>query len=177
LATMRVRTSVAVLLGTGTLLAGCHSSVPGTPSTQAGTPTVTSSAPTTSTNTASAQKPPPTSPPTDAKALPNENGYSFIATKSGQTRCQLDVATVGCEAQFANAPVIDGLPANGVEITADGKQRWLVGNIGDPPVVTLDYRTYTAQGWTIVAAEVGTRFTNDRTGHGMFVSLEKVEPF
>jgi hypothetical protein len=107
--------------------------------------------------------------------LPSENGYSFIVTKSGQTRCQLDVTAVGCEAQFANAPVIDGEKATGVETSADGKNRWLVGNLGDPPVVTLDYRTYSAQGWTIVATEAGTRFTNDRTHHGMFVSLDKVE--
>jgi hypothetical protein len=110
--------------------------------------------------------------------LPTESGgYSFIETKSGQTRCQIDVTAVGCEAPFTNAPVLDGEPANGVETTADGKTRWLVGNLGDPPVVTLEYRTYSAQGWTIDAAEAGTRFTNDRTRHGMFVSLEKVEFF
>jgi hypothetical protein len=54
---------------------------------------------------------------------------------------------------------------------------WIVGNLGDIPVVTLDYRTYRAVGWTIVAAEDGTRFTNDRTGHGMFVSIENVEVY
>ena len=43
--------------------------------------------------------------------------------------------------------------------------------------MTIDYRTYSAVGWTIDATEDGTRFTNQRTKHGMFVSIEKVESF
>jgi hypothetical protein len=101
----------------------------------------------------------------------------YIETKSGKTRCQISRTSVGCEGQFANSPVKDGVPANGVNVTADGNLRWLVGNLGDIPVVTLDYRTYDAAGWTIAAAESGTRFTNDRTGHGMFVSIQSVESF
>jgi hypothetical protein len=31
---------------------------------------------------------------------------------------------------------------------------------------------YRLQGWSILASESGTRFTNDVTGHGMFVSIE-----
>jgi hypothetical protein len=101
----------------------------------------------------------------------------FIETKSGQTRCQISRKAVGCEAEFANPPVKDGVPANGVNVTSDGKVRWLVGNLGDIPTVTLDYRTYAAVGWTIAAGESGTRFTYDRTGHGMFVSIEHVDAF
>jgi len=184
---MRVRNLVVSLLCAGAMLTGCQSTVTGTPTTRAGSPTEPSfSTPRpsrTPPSSSSTSRPPtskpsssPTGPPPGAQVLPTESGgYSFIATKSGQTRCQLDVTAVGCEAQFTNAPVIDGMKATGVEISADGKNRWLVGNLGDPPVVTLDYRTYSAQGWTIVATEAGTRFTNDRTGHGMFVSLEKVE--
>ena len=37
--------------------------------------------------------------------------------------------------------------------------------------------TYDAAGWTIAATESGTRFTNEHTGHGMFVSIEKVDTF
>lgn len=44
-------------------------------------------------------------------------------------------------------------------------------------MVTLDYRTYSAQGWTIVATEAGTRFTNDDSSRGMFVSIERVDVF
>jgi hypothetical protein len=78
---------------------------------------------------------------------------------------------------FANPPVKDGIPAYGVTVSSDGDMRWLAGNLGDIPVVTLDYRTYEAQGWTIAAAAPGGRFTNDRTGHGMFVSVDKVNTF
>ena len=83
----------------------------------------------------------------------------------------------GCEAPFTNSPPVDGTPANGVRVTADGQLKWVLGNLGDIPVVTIDYRTYTAQGWTIVAAEDGTRFTNDATSHGMFVAIGGVDSF
>jgi hypothetical protein len=173
----------ACALAVGALLAGCQSTVPGTPTTRAGSPTEPSF-PTprpSRTPPPSTSQPPSSSPnaaPPGVKVLPTEQGgYSFIITKSGQTRCQIDVTAVGCEAPFTNAPKIDGEQANGVETTADGKTRWLVGNLGDPPVVALDYQTYSAQGWTIVATEASTRFTNNKTGHGMSVSIEKVEPF
>jgi hypothetical protein len=112
-----------------------------------------------------------------AEVLPPENGYVFIETKSGKTRCQLSTAEVGCEAQFTNSPVLNGSPANGVRLTPNGEVTWLVGNLGDIPVVTLDYRTYSAVGWTIDAGEDGTRFTNDRTGHGMVVAIDGVRAF
>jgi hypothetical protein len=73
--------------------------------------------------------------------------------------------------------VLDGGRANGVRLTSQGQITWLVGNLGDIPVVTLDYRTYSAVGWTINADEDGTRFTNDRTGHGMTVSVDSVQAF
>ncbi len=84
---------------------------------------------------------------------------------------------MGCEAPFANPPVVDGSPANGVRVSAAGELSWIVGNLGDIPVVTLDYRTYSAEGWTIVATETGTRFTNDQSARGMFVSIERVDVF
>ena len=43
--------------------------------------------------------------------------------------------------------------------------------------VTLDYQTYEAAGWTITADPSGTRFTNDATGHGMFVATGGVDAF
>jgi hypothetical protein len=109
--------------------------------------------------------------------LAPQDGYVFIETKSGKTRCQLSTAEVGCEAQFTNSPVLDGTHANGVRLTANGEVSWLVGNLGDIPVVTLDYRKYSAVGWTIDAGEDGTRFTNDSTGHGMTVSIDGVQAF
>lgn len=117
-------------------------------------------------------------PPSGAVALPPDSGgYVFIQTKSGKTRCQISRNEVGCEAPFANSPIQDGEPANGVKVTADGQFRWVLGNLGDIPAVTIDYRTYQAQGWTIEAASSGTRFTNDETGHGMYVSIEAANGF
>jgi len=111
------------------------------------------------------------------EVLPPDNGYVYIETKSGKTRCQLNEDEVGCETAFVNSPEMNGMPANGVRLTADGTLSWIVGNLGDIPVVTLDYRTYRAVGWTIVAAEDGTRFTNDATRHGMVVSTSGVQTF
>jgi hypothetical protein len=52
-----------------------------------------------------------------------------------------------------------------------------VGNLGDIPAITLDYKTYSAVGWTIEASEDGTRFTNIGTGHGMVIAVEGVQAF
>jgi hypothetical protein len=162
------------LLVLGGVAAACQSGVEGTP--------VTSSEPTARPpKTVAPSTNPPTAtavPPADAEPLPpDQSGYVFIETKSGQTRCQIDEHAVGCEAPFTNTPIQDGVRANGVNLTADGAVQWIVGNVGDIPVVTIDYRTYTAAGWTIVSTTDGTRFTNQRTGHGMFVSIDNVETY
>src|SRR6187401_2493964 len=181
---MNGRPALACALAACALVAGCQSGTQGTPTSSPQSPTEPSfptsrpstsrpaAAPPTKTATPSA----PVSPPA-AQVLPPQNGYVFIATKSGQTRCQLDEKSVACEALFTNAPMQDGVRANGVNATADGSLSWIVGNLGDIPVVTIDYRTYSAVGWTIVAAADGTRFTNQQTKHGGFVSIEKVETF
>jgi hypothetical protein len=42
----------------------------------------------------------------------------------------------------------------------------------------LNYgQTYHVIGWTIEPSSDGTRFTNDGSGHGMFVSIEDVSSF
>lgn len=44
--------------------------------------------------------------------------------------------------------------------------------------MSLGYgQTYHRGIWSIHHDETGTRFTNDRTGHGMFVSIEDVYAF
>ncbi len=137
------------------------------------TPRPSRTPPTTPSSTA----PTSTAAPGGETLEPNEQGYVYIETKSGKTRCQISQTSVGCEAPFTNPPSEGGIPANGVTVSADGRLRWLVGNLGDISPVTLDYRTYRAQGWTIAADASGTRFTNGRTGHGMFVSIEHVGAF
>jgi hypothetical protein len=177
----RSRLLAGLLLGAA-LLSGCHSTTHGNPAASPGAgptepsfpkakPSIPSPAP---------SRPAPSSgnPPAGAIPLPPDpNGHVFIETKSGQTRCQIDSDSVGCEAQFTNSPMEDGERANGVNITANGEVQWVLGNLGDIPTVTIDYQTYDAAGWTIAASESGTRFTNEHTGHGMFVSIENVETF
>lgn len=174
------------MLAAGAFLAGCQSTVDGNPQGSGPNPTEpsfpTSQPSRTTTTTIPTPLPTPTSsvmiaPPPRAEALPPQNGYVFVATKSGQTRCQLNTAEVDCEAPFTNPPTVGGAPANGVRLTANGQLEWISGNLGDIPVVTIDYRSYSAVGWTIAASEDGTRFTNDDTGHGMFVAIGGVEAF
>ena len=119
-----------------------------------------------------------TTPATEPGTLePNAAGYVYIETSSGLTRCQISADTVGCESDFTDSPTVDGVPATGVEVSASGSNRWVVGNLGAMPTVSIDYDTYHAVGWTIEASSDGTRFTNDQTGHGMFVSTGQVDFF
>ncbi|MCF6390811.1 hypothetical protein L2K20_27920 [Mycobacterium sp. MBM] len=172
----------AGVLALGVALTGCSDSTDGNPvgSAPSGTePDFPTPRPSRSTSTTPPATPPPSATPRPpaAEALTPQNGYVFIETKSGLTRCQISTEAVGCEAEFENPPTIDGFPANGVNVEADGAVTWVSGNLGDIPTVPLDYRTYTALGWTIEASEAGTRFTNDGTGHGMFVRIEGVETY
>ena len=108
---------------------------------------------------------------------PSASGYVYIETKSGKTRCQISADTVGCESDFTNPPSVNGEQATGVEVSAGGASRWVVGNLGAMPTTTIDYTVYKAVGWTIDASSSGTRFTNDDTGHGMFLSTDGVNFF
>jgi hypothetical protein len=172
-----------VIFGLATVLTACQTSTPGKPVPSAEAPTEPNFP--TSRPTRPTPAPPKTltPAPTSTAAAPGaeelspQDGYVFIETKSGKTRCQLNDEEVDCEAGFTDSPMMNGMHANGVRLTANGEINWLVGNLGDIPVVTLDYRTYHAVGWTIDAREDGTRFTNDRTGHGMVVALDGVQAF
>ncbi|MHC9291261.1 hypothetical protein ACRCUN_02280 [Mycobacterium sp. LTG2003] len=181
---MKGQLVLGCLLAASAVLAGCQSDIEGSPVTSPQSPTEPSFP--TARPTRSSPAPPPSStvaappsavPPAGATPLEPQDGYVFIETKSGKTRCQLSTQDIGCESDFSNAPDIDGLPANGVELSADGKMRWVLGNLGAIPAVTLDYRTYSALGWTIEASSDGTRFTNDASGHGMVVAVEGVKSF
>lgn len=177
--------SLGALLAVGALLPGCQSSIDGTPATSPQSPTEpsfptarpTRSSPVPSPSTTAAAPPSTSRAPAGATPLEPENGYVFIETKSGKTRCQLSKRDVGCESDFTDAPVVDGEQANGVRLTSDGQIKWVVGNLGDIPVVTLDYRKYSAVGWTIDASEDGTRISNDSTGHGMTIAVQGVKTF
>lgn len=175
---------VAASLAVATALAaGCSEMTDGNPvavptdATDPTEPTIPTTRPSRTPPTSTPSPPPTTSTP-GAQTLPaNDQGYVFIETKSGKTRCQLSADSVGCEAQFTSPPETDDGPANGVIVTPDGELQWIVGNLGNIPVVTLDSGTYQAVGWTIATDSSGTSFTNSGTGHGMFVSIEKVDSF
>lgn len=67
-----------------------------------------------------------------------------------------------------------------VVTTGDGSAYGGVnGNIAvHNPTTKMSYgQTYYSGNWTIYHDENGTRFTNNRTGHGMFVSIQKVYVF
>jgi hypothetical protein len=70
-----------------------------------------------------------------------------------------------------------GLHRQGLSTGEDGN----IGGVGPDWAqtdTTLNYgQTYHILGWTILPGGDGTRFTNDGTGHGMFVSVENVAPF
>jgi hypothetical protein len=69
-------------------------------------------------------------------------------------------------------------------ITALGAFSWQDGNIGgagepwSQTDMTLTYgQAFHILGWTILPSSDGTRFTNDGSGHGMFVSVDNVSSF
>ncbi len=160
------------------IVAGCSSTIDGRPIASPGAGPTEPAFPTPRPTTApSAPSSAPAVPSGAIPLPPDENGYVFIETKSGQTRCQISSESVGCEAEFTNSPLQDGQHANGVSVSSDGTVEWVLGNLGDIPVVAIEYRDYEAQGWMIAASIDGTRFTNVNTGHGMFVSIDNVETF
>lgn len=126
-----------------------------------------------------------------AAAEPDTSDY--VRTQSGRVRCIVTSADTGhsggpaviCETSgkgFAQAPPVDfGLRMHNAVVDGAGDFSWADGNIGAGEIendIVLTYgRTYHLHGWTIAPDSSGTRFTNDATGHGMFVSVENVDPF
>ncbi|MCV7194157.1 hypothetical protein [Mycolicibacterium brumae] len=70
----------------------------------------------------------------------------------------------------------DGDPANSVTLNQDGTFTYLAADLGvADPMHTLSYdQTYIANGWAIEAFNDGTRFTNNRTNEGFWVSVTEV---
>jgi hypothetical protein len=84
-----------------------------------------------------------------------------------------------CQGSFVQAPADD----DQAFVTASGQFSYRSANIGigypHAPFDTLvPGQTYHVQGWTVVASGDGIRFTNDGTGHGMFIGSDTtVNPF
>ncbi|GAB3136047.1 hypothetical protein GCM10027289_30900 [Tsukamurella serpentis] len=194
---MRTRSGGAVLLAcSAVLLAGCSATVSGNPemgvTVVPGGVQVTTVPPAPSASAfppGGGSAPPAPSSTETSSATPtagspvaiedNGNGYTFMQTRSGKARCRVSETGAGCQLQFAQ-PVPrteSGDGANGVNVGSDGVLTYVLGDIGVADPVTLDYRTYTARGWTIVATEEATTFTNQRTGHGMIVNIYGARAF
>jgi hypothetical protein len=82
---------------------------------------------------------------------------------------------VVCQGRFAQAPELGAAAVT----DGDGAFRWESGNlnVSNPTTTMASGQTYHHGNWTINPDETGTRFVNDRTGHGMFVNIEKVDTF
>jgi hypothetical protein len=83
---------------------------------------------------------------------------------------------------FESAPMFEDPPLHMTNATVDaaGNFSFLMANLGQVSEnqLTLSYgQTYSIQGWTILSGPDGTRFTNNATGHGMFVSVENTYAF
>ena len=116
-----------------------------------------------------------------ASADPTPGHDAKVNTSKPPMLCEIgsDDATPGigpnvaCQGSFVQAPADD----DQAYVSASGQFSYRSANIGvgydHAPFETLaPGETYHLQGWTIVAAGDGTRFTNDGTGHGMFVSSD-----
>jgi hypothetical protein len=66
-----------------------------------------------------------------------------------------------------------------VVVNSAGAFSWQQGdlNIGSPTTTMAYGQTCHHGDWTINADESGTKFVNDGTGHGMFVSIDNVYSF
>lgn len=123
-----------------------------------------------------------------------------VRTQSGKMRCYVHsdyeyrgvggplvvCQTSGPEAKgFPQAPAsaTPGFHYNMAVARGSGSLSWDEGNIpGSEEAMAQDIvmtygQTYHINGWTILPTFEGTRFTNDTTGHGMFVSVDNVYSF
>ncbi|WP_157546574.1 hypothetical protein [Mycobacterium sp. IS-1742] len=137
-------------------------------------------------------------------ALPSANAGTYVQTQSGKMRCTVtangegtgnDSPTVICEASgrppslggdnigFLQAPMTDyGTHYHAAIVDSAGNFHFgdggNIGGAGTGQDLVMTYgQTYRLHGWTIESSTDGTRFTNDRTGHGMFVSIQDTYGF
>ena len=87
----------------------------------------------------------------------------------------------GKDAVYCQGPFTQPGATNSPWTAGDGKLGWAASNNSISsaiPRLKLQYnQTYRWGDWVINPDATGTRFTNTSTGHGMFVSVEKVYPF
>lgn len=113
-------------------------------------------------------------------------GAVLTITPAKTLRCEFGPSAATCLVPgdgFVHAPKVQGgrTPA-AVSVDASGALTWIPDPGEDPfhlaevaggrfSILGYD-RTYTAAGWTITPDTHGTTITNDRTNHGMFISVD-----
>lgn len=105
------------------------------------------------------------------------DGVTYIRTESGRTLCGIQGDAVNCTVQFVNPPVTAaGDVANSVTLNQNGTFTYLAADLGViDPLHTIRYdQTYIANGWAVEAFDDGTRFTNNRSNEGFWVSVTAV---
>ena len=122
-----------------------------------------------------------------AAADPTAGHDAKVNTQTPRMLCEIgsDDADPGigpnvvCQGSFIQAPAGD----DQAFVNASGQFSYRSANIGvgyaHAPFDTLaPERTFHIQGWTVIAGDNGIRFTNDGTGHGMFIGSDTtVNPF
>jgi hypothetical protein len=92
--------------------------------------------------------------------------------------------TVACQLTngqpFAQAPFSETKPNPRLTLAvvrAGGQFQWDLGSVaGGQPTNLSVGQTYHANGWTILAAEGRSTYSNDATGHGMWIGPDYVHP-
>lgn len=105
------------------------------------------------------------------------NGVTYIRTASGRTLCGIEGDHVNCTVQFTDPPMSSsGDVANSVTLNQNGSFTYLAADLGHiDPVHTVHYdQIYIANGWAVEAFNDGTRFTNNQTNEGFWVSVTEV---
>ncbi len=116
--------------------------------------------------------------PSPIALTPNDRGYVRVETESKSTNCSVTTELVACQTSSDNWRAASGQRYHTVSVNADGSFHWVQADLGEMQGrVRLDYQTYSAQGWKIDAGPVETKFTNDRSGHGMSVNDQRVTAF
>jgi hypothetical protein len=124
---------------------------------------------------AAASYPSPSAPSsTTGPNFRTQSGRVLCAVTPDPTLSSLGPDGVVCEGQFTQ----QGAQFNAVT-TGDGSFYWQDANLAafDPTVQMAYGQTYHRGNWTIYHDGSGTRFTNNKTGHGMFVSIDNVYAF
>lgn len=106
--------------------------------------------------------------------LPDDYGQVYVSSTAG-IRCIVTATEVRAQNdEFTCAPMVDGGRANGVRFTSAGELSWVLGDLGNIPVIEIDSTyTYPALGWTIdTAADGALHFTNDSSGRTLTVSVD-----